>query len=446
MENSKLLDLLRSFSTREWRRFGDFLRSPYFNRSETPMLLFDWLEKQIRNGVPLLERSVAFSVIYPALPYNDAQMNQALTQLLRLAEQFVGQLQFEQDDFFPDYFAIQALAERNLEKNYRFRLEKKRSTLYAAPLQNARYFLESYWLEDIVAYRRVEQAGVQYNEDIQRAADSLDNFYLATKLRYTLFMLTSEKMLAVPYRLALAQEINVFIASHPAQHRAPLVHAYHLIYQLLTKEDGQAEFVELRDSLPDFEQRLNQKEVEEIYQYALNYCNLQSNAGKLHYQAESLALYIRGIDSGILLTRGQLSPWNFKNVVKLGLLQQKFDWIETFINEKTVLLQPELREDAFHFNLAELYYHIGERDKALIHLNRAEFTHIAYQLAAKIMLAKIYFETGADMALDSLLHAFNAYLRRNKVISEEVRRSYLNFVVLLRRIMVALPEQYGAIR
>jgi len=79
MENSKLLDLLRSFSTREWRRFGDFLRSPYFNRSETPMLLFDWLEKQIRNGVPLLERSVAFSVIYPALPYNDAQMNQALT-------------------------------------------------------------------------------------------------------------------------------------------------------------------------------------------------------------------------------------------------------------------------------------------------------------------------------------------------------------------------------
>jgi len=445
MDNSKLFDLLGSFSAREWRSFLEMVQSPFFNKNEQVTRLCNCLSDQ-RAHLSALNRKDVYKAVFPKSAYQDAQLNHVMSALLKLGEKFVGWITYHRDGFMPDFFTLKGLSERSLEKNYRYQFERKQQAQRLASNQGAQHFFERYQLENLEGYRLQQKGRQEFSEYVQRSADSLDNFYFAEKLRHTCFMLTSERRLATPYQIKFAEDISAYINRTSVESLAPAVWAYHLVYQLLTKKEAHEEFEQLKAALPDLGAKLSRSETEEIYQHAINYCNIQIIQTKAAYLSEALNLYVWGLDSGILLQNGQLSPWHFKNIIKLALRLTKYTWTEQFIRERCHLLPSEFREDAFHFNLAELYYYTQQNDQALEHLNQVEFTDLSYHLGAKIMLAKIYFETDADDALDSLLHAFGIFLRRNRVISDNLRRTYLSFVTMLRKITQAKPEQYPALR
>ncbi|HNM28010.1 MAG TPA: hypothetical protein PKL15_21355, partial [Saprospiraceae bacterium] len=119
---------------------------------------------------------------------------------------------------------------------------------------------------------------------------------------------------------------------------------------------------------------------------------------------------------------------------------------ERFIREKNLLLAQDSRADALHFNLADLFFYTGRYAEAQQHLSQLEFSDVHYNLDAKEMLAKIYYETEAFDALDSLLHAFKSYLQRNRIITENVRKAYLNFIKWLRLLLRATPDKHAALR
>lgn len=443
MERSKLLDLLSTFTNQEWRDFRDMVRSPYFNRNEDMVKLCDWLCKNI--GRPL-ERNAVFEAALPGVRYQEAQMNHIMSELLKLGEKFVGITYLEKNGFWSDYFSLQALSERGLDKHYRYLFEKKQQALSVGSNLGSRHYWEQYWLNNLESNRLSQQLAGKHNIFVQQTSDTLDYFYLAEKLRLACFMLTSERLLAVPYQIRMAEEAADYISRHPLPEQAPAVKAYFLVFQLLNTPEAHPAFEQLRDALPALQSKLSHAETEEIYQYAINYCNLQIIQLKENYLSEAFNLYVQGIESGVMLKNGQLSPWHFKNMIKLALRLKKYDWTEQFIQSHARLLPADLREDAFHFNLAELYYYTGQNDKAQLHLNQVESSDISYNLGAKIMLAKIYFETDAFDPLESLLHAFVIFLRRNRSLSEDIRRTYLNFASLLQRLMQARPDQHAALR
>jgi len=445
MENSKLLDLLSSFSAREWRAFKMLVRSPFFNRNEAVIRLCDWLAVRV-SSIGDLDRKSAYQAVFPDKDYQDALLNHTMSALLKLGEAFIGIIEFQKDGFLSDFMTLKGLSERGLEKQYRYQFDRTCQEMEAVTKKGAQSYLHQYQLENLEVYRLQQQGGQGFNAYVQRTADSLDNFYLAEKLRCTCYMLTSDRLLSVPYTIRLAEEINDFLRRNKSESLSPIVKAYHLVYLLLSKPAAHDEFEQLKAALPDLESKLSRGDIEEIYQHAINYCNLQIIQSDSRYVTEALNLYVWGLEVGILLQNGKLSPWHFKNIIKLALRLAKYDWTEQFIRERTPLLPSEFQEDAFHFNLAELYYYTKQNAKALEHLNKVEFTDVSYHLGAKIMLAKIYFEMDALDALDSLLHAFGIYLRRNRIISEDIRKTYLNFVAILGKIIKANTAQFPALR
>ena len=68
------------------------------------------------------------------------------------------------------------------------------------------------------------------------------------------------------------------------------------------------------------------------------------------------------------------------------------------------------------------------------YLRDVEYSDVVYALGAKSMLLRTYYEQGEYMALDSLIDSFRIFLRRNKVISKNLKREYINFVNLVKRL------------
>lgn len=444
MENSKLIGLLRTLTPRERRSFREMVASPYFNRNQDLLRLSDWLDGFAPDYAGA-SRAAAHVALFPGEAPDDAGLNHLMSFLLKLAEDFVGLEAFKKASVQTARYTLQGLAQRGLDKHYQFMLERTRRSLAAAPTPDAALFYDAYAVEIIDAEQFARHAPRQFNAGVQKATDHLDAFYLLEKLRRTCYMYTSQAILATPYNLQLVEEICRFTGANLDKMPTPAIEAYYRIFQMLTKGETDEDFQALKHLLATRADAFSREDLSDVYQYAINFCNIQIMKVREAYVREAFDLYSDGVASGILLQDGILSPWHFKNIITLALRLKNYDWTEQFIEGNTRLLAPEFQTDARHYNMALLYYNCGRLKESMSHLNKVEFTDIHYSTGAKVMLCQIYYQNDDYDALDSLLHAFNTFLRRNKLLSEDVRRAYLNFIQVMRKILHTPQEQFPAI-
>ena len=98
-----------------------------------------------------------------------------------------------------------------------------------------------------------------------------------------------------------------------------------------------------------------------------------------------------------------------------------------------------------NYNLVDLYYYKKELGKALEYLHKVEYSDVFYALNSKEMLLKIYYEMNEEEALHNLLASFRIYLKRNKLISDNIRLPYQNFISLLTQTVKSEPHQRSII-
>lgn len=439
MEQSKLIDLLKTFPSTEWRAFRDYVLSPYFNKQESLVKLCDYLKQAAAKEYPAskLERKKVFAAIYPGQDYDDKQFNYLLSAMLKLAEDFVALRQFEQDGIMPEYYLLQACLQRRQEKSYRQVYQKAREKLESRPWRNAHYHFQAYLLAEMAEQHFTSQNIRRFDHHLQEASDSFDAYFLARKLYFQCAMLDRQKIIQEPYRLTMEEELSALLED-PQWDQTPAVNTYKQLLYALKEKEGGYNFLQFSRLLEENVLFFPAEEMRDLYFYAINYCIHQIRLGEKGYADNLMRLYEQGLAREFLLEDGRLSPWTFKNMVKLGLGLQRFDWVEMFVAEYSNRLPEERRADAYHFNMADLYYHKGLLDKAMEHLYQVAYSDIHYSIGAKAMLLKIYYEKGETEAFWALQASFKVFLKRNNLISKEVKEPYVNFARLLYRI-----QKYG---
>ena len=434
MHNSKLIGLLSTFSTSELREFKDFVASPFFNKNEELVLFYGYLKK-IAPNFPLkkIARENVFAALYKGKKYNEKHLNYLMSFLLKLAEQYIGYSRYKAQGILPEYHILSSSLDRQLDKHYQNVYQKAKKKLDSNPLRDTEYYYQYFLLSQVADRQFGMQKVRRYDANIQEAADKLDLFYLSQKLKYACEMLDREKTLSVKYQQFMLKEITQYL-EYLDQEISPGIAIYYQIYLTLTAENGDQHFEKLKTLMGQHTSKFSQFELKEMYLMALNYCIRKVREKDDRYVEEAFTLFKNGIENKLLYENNLLSPWTFKNTIKLGLLLKQFDWTEEFIKKYKDDLDEETRDNALNYNLADLYYYKKDLEKAQDLLQRVEFSDVFYALSSKVMLLKIYFEKQEEEALYSLLASFKVYLRRNKLISNNVRQTYQNFISLLSQI------------
>ena len=205
-------------------------------------------------------------------------------------------------------------------------------------------------------------------------------------------MLDREKILSTRYRQDFREEIKTYLSNNNFENHPTIKMYYQLFLSLTETEDG-TYFLKFSEKLRQGNIVLPHKEMKELYFYAINFCINKIRNGEKQYAGDLMDLYQEGIEQEHLLDEGIISPWTYKNMVKLGLGLKRFDWVESFVLDYSEKLAESQRKDAYHYNLADLFFHKKMYDNALFHLNQVEFTDVHYNIGAKAMLLKIYYET-----------------------------------------------------
>lgn len=447
MKNTKLLQFLQTLDGYDWRSLLSFVETPFHNPNPDAHRLLSHLHALWTEGwkPEALERETIFKALFPKQPYRYQMLNQLMSDLLKLAEDWLVWKRLQEDTALAEQIKAEELVRLQLGKHYRQANRKANDALEKAPLSPTHH-LRSWQLLDLAEQQFFRQNTRQPTPFLQEANSALDDFFQLQKLQYTCEMLNRQRLIDQAFDPTLVEPVISHLSEQDLSHK-PLHQLYLYLYQMLQAPARHQEtFFHYVGLFRDWSARLSPETARPLLYYAINYCIGRIRDGERSFASHLLQLYQQGIDEKILIEEKQLSPWTYKNMVKLGLNLKRYDWVEDFVKAYSDYLPADQQKDALHYNLAELYFFRAEYEAALDQLRQVEFTDIHYNLGSRTLLAKIYYEQEASDALEAALKAFQVFLRRNRSISTKVKTPYVNFIQLTGALLRQLPASYPKLR
>ena len=117
MKDTQLISLLKSFSAYEMNRFGKFINSPFFNSNDKVTRLYTLLKKHHPGfNEDAISKEKIFKKIFPGKKFDDKKIRYITYELLNLAEEFLGQINYRKDVFSSNIHILKELIERNQAK------------------------------------------------------------------------------------------------------------------------------------------------------------------------------------------------------------------------------------------------------------------------------------------------------------------------------------------
>lgn len=439
MQTSKLYSILDKFDKYEQNRLKKFLTSPYFNRNEALISLFDLLTSHINeNSQTDLDKVELWKEIYGNDNFDDVLFRKNCSDLLKLVEDFLAQQVYESNPIHQATYLIEAVAKKKLDKLYNSTMKTARRLSSQQLYKTANYYLTQYQVEKNYYDLMEQEHDRTAKRNVEDILVNLDQFFLSEKLRFSCSVLSQISMVSHEYKLLFQDEIINHLEKVSYENVPPII-VYYQIYLTLKNEENVEHYFKLMEILERLGDVFPRNEAEFIYQAALNYCVKKLNKGSRQFLEEYFNVFNILLEKELLLTDGELSPWHFRNIVSIALRLGKFDWTENFINKYQKFMPSSMRENAVSFNLAMLFFYQKKYNKVKELLQTVEYDDFTYNLNSKSILLQTYYETDEIEPLFSFMDSFRTYLNRHKDFSAGKRVHYTNLIKFTKQLTKIIP-------
>ncbi len=446
MREGKLYLAIVQLNGHELNRLHRFILSPYFNRNEAIINLFEWFKEYLKKEEKhAISKEDLWTYCFgPIEKYDDGRFRKLQSDLLRLVEEFYAQEVFDANPIHKAKYLLEAINIQRIDSLQSTALKTAQKLIQAQELRPASFYYYQYEIEqstfDLYRYK----AERSEKSNIEEIAINLDRFYLAEKLRYYCTILNHQYLTSSNYEMLFIEEIIHHVESH-GYHDVPPIKIYYQILLVYKHADNREHYDKLRALIRETIHLFPEPQVKEILDAAFNYCIQRSNTGNLEFVKELFSLYVESLENKMILVNNQITPWSFKNIVTAGLRLSEFDWVENFITNYSQLLDEKQRINAVTFNLAQLYFYKKDYLKVIQQLSQVEYEDMTYNLNSKTLLMASYYELDEIEALGSLLDTFRVYLNRNKEITPTRRKHYLNTLSIVKKLARITPKDFKEI-
>jgi len=264
----------------------------------------------------------------------------------------------------------------------------------------------------------------------------LNEIFLSEKLRLTHLLNNDNSVSNKNDKLTFVDEVYDFAKKTARQGSKP--YFYLKLIELSHSEDRLGDIERLHKYISVKNSLFSYEEFRNIIFTLLNEVIRIINSGNLEGYSLAFKLYRTGLtNKSFFNNAGELLPDTFKNICSTAARVGEIEWALNFIREYQSFINYKFRETAVAFNRAIIYRRIGDYEKVIENLRSVEYEDLGYNLRSKGMLLIAYFELEEFDALDSLIKAFNVYLRRKTNISEKRKTFFKNFNSLIQDIVRA---------
>jgi hypothetical protein len=447
VHQTKLIQLLKSFSDKEISSFNNFLESPYFNRSAKLCMFYGLLKSHHpKFESPALGKEKLYVKLYGPGKYNDLAMRKLISELFQLANDFIAYEEFKNGPFHTTRQRHAWLTKRGLEKLREQAVEYSEKLFAQHPVRDSHFYLHR-WLADFDKFEyeadRYKDAEHKLAEkvDLQGHLRSLDRYYLLKYFETQLYTLSVSKLFKEPYHGANFEHAESLAQKYIGQGDLVIDLYYYLVQ--LEKSDAIEYYQMLKTKLLAGDPAVPEDLSIEIAISLENFVAKQVRGGHSQLVNDLMEIYRFRVKHNLMFYKGEIRYFFYHNVVMAGLRIGDFDFVTQFLEDYKSKITEPYREDLYLYCKAHLYFRTGQFNEALQLALRVNPIMYNNKADLKALIAMLHFELGMFVQLETTLESFPYYLA-DQTLLENSKERYANFVKSIRK-MATLKQNYSRI-
>jgi len=435
MHKSKLLELFGFLEKDELREFEKFVSSPFFNKDQKVVDLYNYIRKYYDNlDSPKLTKQHFIKKAYKTdQALGNRRINYLMSDLTKLIEDYWLWKELDKMELARERLMLKTYKERKVEKQFFNYFERLRQYHQKRKKRGSNYYYHEFSINHDVMLFIDNIKGAKEEDYLPATSASLDAFYCVTKLRYILEMIFLNSNSIRDYQIP-DLELILNLANQEGVVELPLFQIYWRLINFL-KSPTEENYQKLKPFVIEHFDELEKEDQFDTIVAMLNttYLNYVKSS-KRWGLVEAFELYKFALEKEFFLVDGKLSSNLFNNVTSLGCQLQEFDWLKQFFVTYSVQLKEEERENLMAYNQGFLAVHMKQYEEAIDYMRVVEFDK-KYLLVAKSLLLRCYYELrDYEVFYYDYCKAYEQFLRRSKDFPKNKISTYLSFIQIARKL------------
>lgn len=452
MEFNWSISLLSSLSQEELKRFDDYLRSPFFNRSRRMLQLFRMLKyfhPKYKSWALTNER--LYERLFPNQEFNLSTINNLFAKLHNHLLEFMLFESLRYNSKERNALLLKEVGRRRLDK-----LFLRLSTVIDEKLSNqsglySELFLDRYGLaiasfdysylnERITKRERVENDFKNLND----AAFYLYTYFFAeysalaiAKYVYSLNYDVSDDNNLVEHVTALLDSNSIERLSSMHKH-GYILKLYLRMFEMYSDMDNESKYKAYREEIKKCSTRLTTAELSFHYIKLVSYWVLKIVLNKTTDDGEELFIIYCEMLKKKFYREGKSKYIDyelFRDILLHTIKIKKYQWVEKFLEEYSKEGPPDERENMYHYGYARFYFEIFDFKKALYHINQVDTNHAIFKYDYKNLLLRVYYETNDYDGAQYMIKTYLELLNSKDILSSSIKTHYKWFVKYTERLI-----------
>lgn len=443
MRQSRLFELLRTFSPEERQRLRLFAASPYFSRGEWAgqlSALLDFCLTSLDNDSGS-ERAEAYAALFPGEAPVSGKLEKRMSALYGLAQQFLIVERCFLPENEPDrqVALAQEFQKRGLMTRSRAALKTARYLLEHAVQHDSAYFAKQLKLADQETNQAIVMTSKLDKVPLNRHFETLFLFYHTVKQDLALSYQSLASRYAYQPSALMLRILNEeplppeFLDSNPILYFSSF---YLALYN--RAEPDMDNFNRFIRELRQQEHFLSTYDVQNCWATARNTLIIWWNSSKNKEVAQLyLDIALDNASRGYLNYHGKIHPYSLESVCRMAFELGRFEVAYRFLLEHRGKISGETEDEAyFRHIMARYYLYTGDFEKALDELPHS-IPDNSVQLNSKILEIQLLHELDSEL-LPYRMDALRIFLNRSgpRIHSPQrlkMIRDFLNFLAQIRR-------------
>lgn len=425
MENSKLINLIKSLNRYEIRQFKDFINSPAFNKKKSLPVIFDEIKKHYPDFEDIgNNEKQMFAKVFPGESFDYFKLKNALSDLYNLGKEFLSFLKYKKDFQTKEKYLLEELRLRRLNKLFGQEIKSAMAELEKKSIKDEHYVQH----EINLLYENMSHLNpLRPNDNIHFQQEMFDLFLIYSLIKilksYSV-MLHETKQNTYRYKMHMFEEIMNFLDGNKFDNPTLIVY-FHIINLERNKNDDN--FYILKKALEKYKDSLSDYDRYMVFLHLNSYCMNEYNIKCRTDLMDEHFRLIKEKDGWDNMPGKKILYPDFLNEVKIAVRANEIEWAESYI-EKNKYILVEGKENTCNFCEGLIEYKKGNLDKALELLSKTNFPNFILKLQVKILELQIFYEMEYFDQTVSAIDNFRHYVKRESTIKDDFKKMFIEFL------------------
>ena len=440
MLDSKLISIYLALNSEELRKLRKWMNSDFVNKNEDVLSFFKFVDSRKSINEKSITKQKAHDFLYPNMSYDDLRIRHLMWMTSEVMESFIVQIGLEKDINLKEKLLAKFYINKGLLPFANKTIENAIETVNKEPVKKAEHYKDLYDLG--WAFYAVNSRNNRTEDfDINASIYSFTVYTIVEVLKSASALNTIQKVMEFEAKQYLLQPILDMLPDSVFMD-LPIVRIYYNAYLSIANEDEKTFQVFLVD-IKQNEKLFSPQELNSLYRTAINFCVKKLNQNDKHCTEKAFELYMYTIEKGILIENNEINRFVFTNTVTLGIRLNEFEKLDVFIKKYSEFIHDDYKENTIYFNTAKLLYAKNQYNESLKIFLMNEFKDTIWNLNAKFIIAKIYFEINDMKSFQFHLKSFKIYIKRKSNIGYH-KTYFTNVTDALTKLseVYKTPEKY----